>query len=68
MLLLKDLLEVIDINTLCKLIDINGKILINNKPAYEISELYDQYNKLYVINCSVTDNCLYIFLDMDKRT
>jgi len=67
MIILKDLLEVADANLFCKLIDIAGKVLVNNKSVYEIAELYDQYSNLHVINCSIVDNCFYIILDINKR-
>ena len=65
MLKLKEIINSIDENTLCKIVDINGKVLIDNKSVYEITEIYEQYLEYYVINCSVVDNCFYIILDVD---
>lgn len=67
MLTLKDFLKPVDAHTFIRLLDISGKILFNNKSVYEFTELYNQFNDLFVINCSAVNNCLHLILDIDKQ-
>lgn len=67
MLKLNEFFENADINTFCKITDINGKVLIFNRSVYEISKLYEQYLEYHIISYSIKDNCLYIILDIDFK-
>lgn len=67
MLKLKDFLQVVDENTLCKLQDINGKLLTEPYRVYELSLIKAEYLDYHVIHCLFMNNFLYIILDMDIR-
>lgn len=67
MLKLKDFLENANENTLCQIVDINGKVLIDKKSVYEITELYAQFLEYHIINFSVMQNFLYIIIDVDFK-
>ena len=67
MLKLKDFFDSADENALCKIVDINGKVLLDNKSVYEITELYEQFFDYHIINFSVMQNWLYIIIDVDFK-
>ena len=68
MLRLKDLLEVIDENTLCKITDINGKRLWEVLSVNDFSINAVNYLEYHILLCYVVNNRLDIVLDIDIRT
>jgi len=67
MLRLKEFLQAVDENTLCKVADINGKLLAEPLSVYEIAFINANFLEYHVIRCYIMNNLIYIFLDIDIR-